>query len=230
MSSRDEGIVDVEKRKTEVEYVLGDPTIFPPEYLVWLKRFLEQSGLQLPASAIFGSLTPGGGSGTLRNIAAGVIVPFAGGVAPAGSIPCNGQVVLINDYPKLHEILGATWGPQTATTFTVPDLRDRSLYGAGTQIALAQTDGQAVGNRGAVHRHTVTDPKHGHAINATATGAIHGPPNGNLIVQDGSLPYSAVEVAGGSVTPGGTGISVGPAGKPLDAPAWAGILYVITTG
>jgi len=217
VSSRDEGIVDVEKRKGEVEYVLGDPTIFPPEYLVWLKRFLEQSGLQLPASAIFGSLTPGGGSGTLRNIAAGVIVPFGGAVAPAGSLPCNGQNVLIDDHPKLHEILGATWGPETATTFRIPDLRDRTLFGAGTFL-LAATDGLAAGSRGPLHRHTVTDPGHNHSYERI----VGAPAN----IAAGADFTNAPTNTSSKVT----GITVGPAGKPLDGPAYAVVTYVITTG
>lgn len=220
MSSRDEGIVDVEKRKVEVEYVLGDPTIFPPEYLVWLKRFLEQSGLQLPASAIFGSLTPGGGSGSLRNIAAGVIVPFAGTTPPAGSVFCNGQLELINDYPKLAEILGATWGPKTATTFTIPDLRDRVLVGAGSQIGIAATDGMPLGQRGPRHKHTVNDPMHAHGIDSGG---------GTTGVAAGPTPATSQEEAGTHLAP--TGITVGPTGTvPTDTPAYAGILYVITTG
>ena len=46
----DEPIVDVEKRTKEVGQILGDPTLFPVEFLNWLKRYLEQSGMQLPAS------------------------------------------------------------------------------------------------------------------------------------------------------------------------------------
>jgi len=224
-SQGDEGIIDVERRKTQVEYTLGDPTVFPPEFLNWLKRFIEQSGITLPASAIFGSLVPGGASGSLLNIAAGVIVPFGGAVAPAGSIPCNGQTALINDYPKLHDIIGATWGPQTATTFTIPDLRDRTLFGAGSFL-LAATDGLAAGSRGPLHRHTVTDP--GHAHSGAVMGNINNPPNGNILIQDGGSPERAGTAIG--MGSSGTGISVGPAGKPLNGPAYAIVNYVITTG
>lgn len=150
----DEGIVDVERRKQSIEYNFGDPTLFPPEYLNWLKRFIEQSGIQLPASSIFGALTPGG-VGSLKNISPGVILPYGGAVVPLGALPCNGQVVLIDDYPKLFEIIGTVWGPATGTTFTVPDLRDRSLYGVGS-MPLAATDGRAAGSRGPSHHHHFT--------------------------------------------------------------------------
>ena len=210
---RDEGIIDVERRKQQVEYTLGDPTVFPPEFLNWLKRFIEQSGITLPASAIFGSLVAGGGSGSLLNIAAGVVLPFAGTVAPAGSIPCNGQTALINDYPKLHEIIGATWGPETATTFTIPDFRDRALYGAGTTIPLAVTDLQPLGQRGAKHRHTATAVTDATKIVDVGTDqGVNG--GGGDGVRTGAV-----------VTP-----TVGLPNTPLDGPAYAGILYVITTG
>jgi len=208
---RDEGIIDVERRKQQVEYTLGDPTVFPPEFLNWLKRFIEQSGITLPASAIFGSLVAGGGSGSLLNIAAGVIIPFGGPVAPAGSIPCNGQTALINDYPKLHEILGATWGPETATTFTIPDYRDRTLFGAGLKIPLAATDGMAVDQRGAKHRHNTGIPANDNAIRNVGTNTGVGGGGGDGV----QVPLPA---------------SIGPAATPLDGPAYAGILYVITTG
>jgi len=245
---QDEGIIDVERRKTQVEYTLGDPTVFPPEFLTWLKRFIEQSGITLPASAIFGSLVPGGGSGSLRNIAAGVIVPFAGPVAPAGSLPCNGQTELIDDFPVLHEIIGATWGPQTATTFTIPDLRDRALFGAGA-LLLAATDGNPHGQRGPTHKHSVavTDPGHNHTINDPGHGhsggvavATHPPFNGNFLLQNGSQNLNASEA--GPIGGSGTGISInnrvtgitvsaGPGGSTLiDKVAHAIVTYVITTG
>jgi hypothetical protein len=211
VSSQDEGIVDVERRKNQVEYTLGDPTVFPPEFLNWLKRFIEQSGITLPASAIFGSLVAGGGSGSLLNIAAGVVLPFAGPVAPAGSILCNGQQALINDYPKLHEIIGANWGPETATTFTIPDFRGRALYGAGTNIPFSVTDLQAENLRGAKHRHTASTNADRMKNLGTNTGFAGGGGDG--------FPDTA------SVT-----LTVGPPNTPLDGPGFAGINYVITTG
>jgi microcystin-dependent protein len=204
---QDEGIIDVEKRKQSIEYNFGDPTLFPPEFLNWLKRFIEQSGIQIPASSIFGALTPGG-TGSLKNISPGVILPFGGSVVPLGALPCNGQVVLINDYPKLHEIIGATWGAETGTTFTVPDLRDRTLFGAGI-LALAANDGQAYGSRGPQHRHTVTSNAQRMQDLGTNTGWAGGGGDG--------FPFDAA-------------ITVGPAGTPLDAPAYAVVNYVITTG
>ena len=57
-------------------------------------------------------------------------------------------------YPRLWDAIGTIWGAATSTTFTLPDLRGRALYGAGTSVALAATDGRAVGSRGPNHHHT----------------------------------------------------------------------------
>jgi len=215
----EEGIVDVEKRKKSVEYTLGDPTIFPPEYLSWLKRFIEQSGIQLPASSIFGTFQAGGGS--VRNLAPGIIIAFSGANPPPGSLAADGQSVSRTEYPKLFEIIGTTYGSVDANTFNVPDYRDRTLFGVGaTLTAVTQNDGQPHGSRGPQHRHTVTDPGHGH-------------PGASSVVNVGTNQGMGGGGGDGVMTPtpnAVTGISVGPAGKPLDAPAYHGVLYVITTG
>lgn len=225
MSSRDEGIIDVERRKESVEYTLGDPTVFPPEFLNWLKRYIEQSGIQLPASAIFGTFSAG--SGSVRNLAAGIVLPFAGPTAPPGSLLAQGQSVARLTYPALFVAIGTTYGAVDVNSFTLPDYRDRTLFGLGSTLtALTDNDGVALPNRGPKHRHTVTDPQHSHS--ATTVGGLNGPPNGNFIAQDGSLPYNAYSGAGMGAA--ATGISVGPAGKPLDGPAYHAVNYIITTG
>jgi len=210
MSSRDEGIIDVEKRKTEAEYVLGDPTVFPPEFLSWLKRFIEQSGIQLPASSIFGTFQAG--SGSVRNLAAGIIIPFAGATPPPGSIPANGQSVGRDAYPKLFEAIGTLWGSADAASFNVPDLRGRALYGAGTNVALAASDLMIEAQRGAKHRHTVASSTSAHLIRDVGTNTGVGGGGGDGV-------YVNVDE-----------IQVGPASTPLDGPAYAGVTYVITTG
>ena len=70
----------------------------------------------------------------------GVIMPFAGPVAnvPDGWLPCDGKTVKSTDYPKLFANIGTTWGYETnitengVTYFRLPDLRNRTLWGADT--------------------------------------------------------------------------------------------------
>lgn len=71
----------------------------------------------------------------------GIIMPFAGPVAnvPDGWLPCDGKTLKSTDYPKLFANIGTTWGYETnitengVTYFKLPDLRNRTLWGADTQ-------------------------------------------------------------------------------------------------
>lgn len=70
----------------------------------------------------------------------GIIMPFAGPVAnvPDGWLPCDGKTVKSTDYPKLFANIGTTWGYETniieegVTYFKLPDLQNRTLWGADT--------------------------------------------------------------------------------------------------
>jgi microcystin-dependent protein len=54
----------------------------------------------------------------------GVVEPFAGTTAPAGSLLCYGQAVSRTDYVGLFTVIGTTYGTgDGSTTFNVPDLR-----------------------------------------------------------------------------------------------------------
>jgi len=183
---RNEGIVDVERRKGSAEYTLGDPTVFPPEFLSWLKRFIEQSGIQLPASAIYGTFSPG--TGSVRNLAAGIILPFAGGTPPPGSLVCQGQSVSRINYPALFDVIGTTYGAVDVNTFNIPDYRDRALYGIGaTLAALTANDGRPMGQRGPSHHHGVALNTNGAGSHshAGATGNAGGHSHGGGVDGDG---------------------------------------------
>ena len=78
----------------------------------------------------------------------GVIMPYSGAVdnIPTGWLPCDGRAVSSAQYPRLFEAIGTTWGSQSntsgndATYFKLPDLRNRTLWGAnkkalGTYVA-----------------------------------------------------------------------------------------------
>ncbi len=71
--------------------------------------------------------------------AAGIIVPYAGGtVPPSGYLLCDGSAVSRATYAALFTAISTTWGAGNGTTtFNVPDLRGRSIIGAGTGTKVA---------------------------------------------------------------------------------------------
>lgn len=61
---------------------------------------------------------------------AGVVLPYAGNVAPSGFLLCYGQAVSRTTYARLFAVIGTTYGQGDAnTTFNVPDMRGRTPYG-----------------------------------------------------------------------------------------------------
>jgi microcystin-dependent protein len=61
---------------------------------------------------------------------AGSVIPFAGSAAPAGWLMCGGQAVSRTTYAALFAVIGTTYGSgDGSTTFTLPDMRGRSVFG-----------------------------------------------------------------------------------------------------
>ncbi|MET0395071.1 MAG: tail fiber protein [Chitinophagaceae bacterium] len=56
---------------------------------------------------------------------------FGFGRIPIDWAPCNGQSLLIKDYPDLFSLLGTTYGGDGITTFNLPDLRGRAMLHFG---------------------------------------------------------------------------------------------------
>ena len=50
------------------------------------------------------------------------IVLFAGSFAPKGWLPCNGQLLPINQYMALFSLLGVQYGGDGSTNFALPNL------------------------------------------------------------------------------------------------------------
>ncbi len=120
----------------------------------------------------------------------GGLMPFVGTTAPSANfvIP-YGQAISRTTYATLFSLVGVTFGNgDTTTTFNVPDLRGRAIFGLdvntpGTYasritVAGGNFDGTAIGTAGGAqnhtltsnempsHNHTLTDPGHSHTITA----------------------------------------------------------------
>lgn len=61
----------------------------------------------------------------------GMVLPFAGKTVPKGFLLCDGRAVSREDYKRLFDLIGTTYGEgDKSTTFNVPDFRDRTIWGA----------------------------------------------------------------------------------------------------
>jgi microcystin-dependent protein len=147
-----------EQEKKLLARLLSDPTLYPVEFRTWLKNWLETGGLELPASSIIG-----GGSSKRVPLPAGIIIAYAGSTIAPNVYICDGRALSRTDEKLLFEAIGTTWGPgDGSTTFDIPDLRDRALYGIGTVVGLGATDGRLAGSRGG--------PNHYHDFGQTSNG------------------------------------------------------------
>src|SRR5690348_16608259 len=74
----------------------------------------------------------GGGSGG-ATVQTGTLLAFSTATLPSGYLLCDGAAVSRTTFTTLFAIIGTTWGSgDGSTTFNVPDLRNRFLYGSGT--------------------------------------------------------------------------------------------------
>lgn len=109
---------------------------------------------------------------------AGIIMPFAGTVAPQGYLLCDGSAVSRTTYATLYAVIGDTFGAgDGSSTFNVPDLSGRVPLGVSQAHALGTTGGSETvtltESELPAHVHQV--PQHGHAntIGATTPAFSH---------------------------------------------------------
>lgn len=129
----------------------------------------------------------GGGQANTAGII-GEVRMFAGPEAsvPATWYPCYGQAFSRTTFASLFAVIGTLWGPgDGSTTFNLPDLRGRGLFGndvmggtpanritSGGSGIPGSTNGASGGSQFTqTHTHTVNDPTHTHGI--TDPGHLH---------------------------------------------------------
>jgi microcystin-dependent protein len=118
------------------------------------------------------------------NTPAGMVVDYAGAVAPAGYLLCDGSTYLWAQYPALRAAIGITYGGTAGVDYKVPDLRGRATAGKddmGGTAAFRLTsanglDGTILGQDGGVQRVTLTQLEtplktHTHTASSDSAGA-----------------------------------------------------------
>jgi microcystin-dependent protein len=196
-----------------VQRLFSDPFAFPKDFTTWLVGFLETSDMNLPISAVNGLTqilgVAGVGTGTLGIFPAGIILPYGGQTAPAGSLFCDGSSYLRTTYARLYKAIGTQFGAPDANSFNVPDLRGRVPVGAGPNAyvsTMGQNEGAALSARAPVHR--TSD-----AGGATSEGITSG---------------ADAQVRGSGTTPAELGVHHhGPDGYPIDTPAYIVFNFII---
>lgn len=108
----------------------------------------------------------------------GEIRIFAGNFAPAGWMFCEGQLLPINEYDTLFNLIGTTYGGDGQSTFGLPDLRGRLPMHQGGGFTLAQTGGVET-----VTLTTQQIPAHTHPLLASTNLAQQPTPANNVTGQ-----------------------------------------------
>lgn len=128
---------------------LGVP--FPYELYAQV-RYDDGGGVKIYENRVAGNVTtPPDPSWVVISgnpVPAGIILPFGGGVVPAGYLLCNGALVSRVTYAALYAAIGDVWGANDGSTnFALPNMTRRTLVGVGG-VAYPGVLGNALGNVG----------------------------------------------------------------------------------
>lgn len=121
----------------------------------------------------------------------GEIRLFSGTFAPKGWKFCNGDILQVEDYPALANLIGDTYGGDGETTFALPDMRTRIPVGQGNGPGLTTRKLGQQGGEASVQLTVAEIPTHPHPVLATGASATTQDPVGNLPAQVSgkTLPY-----------------------------------------
>ncbi|MBI1308718.1 MAG: hypothetical protein GC129_02520 [Proteobacteria bacterium] len=192
-----------------------------------------------------------GGLLSLLTMPAGAVMPFAGASAPSGWLMCYGQNVSRTTYAGLFAVVGTAFGAgDGSTTFTLPDLRGRSVFGTDNMGGTAASrvtsgvsgiNGSSLGASGGSqsmhqHTHTVTDPGHAHGQTSTSTASFgaqlykwNGSSGGYKSWDNSQTTNSSADPSNTAVATTGIGLANSGSGNSQNMPPALMLNYVIKT-
>jgi len=131
--------------------------------------------------------------------------------APVGWAFCNGQLLPIDQYTALFDLIGTTYGGDGQTTFALPNLQSRVIVHQGQGPGLSN---YTLAENGGVESVTVTTPQlpiHNHAANCSSSAGSESSPVGHIWSadaagltaeysnsQNGQMNAAAIGQSGGS--------------------------------
>jgi len=129
--------------------------------------------------------------------------------APVGWMFCNGQLLPIDQYATLFQLIGTTYGGDGQTTFALPNLQSRVLIHQGQGPGLSN---YVIGQNAGVEAVTVTTsqlPIHNHLAECSSSAGSQSSPVGNLCAGDAAgLTAEYSNTQNGQMNPA----AIGPSG------------------
>jgi microcystin-dependent protein len=119
----------------------------------------------------------------------GEIRIFAGNFAPLGWLFCQGQLLPIDQYDVLFNLIGTTYGGDGQSTFALPNLASRIPYHQGSGYTLGQLAGVE-----SVTLNSNQMPVHTHQPVAAAVATTPSP-NGGYWASYANMEYTATTPA-----------------------------------
>ena len=155
--------------------------------------------------AAAGFFPSGGGSNTHGNhVTLGEVSQFAGNFVPNGWLAADGSLLSVAANQALFDVIGNAYGGNGVTTFALPDLRGRTVVGAGAGRGLATV---TLGEQFGTPSTTLTVAEmaaHDHSIPGGLTGLTGGGAPFDTHQPSLGLTY-LVSLAGIFPSDGGTG-------------------------
>lgn len=138
----------------------------------------------------------------------GQILPYVTSAAPTNTLPCDGGSYTRTDYPELYAALDAAFIVD-ADNFVTPDLRGRTVIGAG---AAASGTTYSVGETGGVEDVTLNEsqmPSHSHSDLGHAHSYVPAVPS---LTTPGELPVPVPTATPGASLTGFASANIQPTG------------------
>lgn len=74
----------------------------------------------------------------------GQVTLYAGEYVPEGWFRCEGQLLSVDEYSTLFQLIGTQFGGDGVVSFALPDLRNRTIIGSGNELAIGTQLGQVI--------------------------------------------------------------------------------------